>query len=150
MKRIIDISEEEYDLIDNWGTRPYLINLIKNSTPLNECEAENCTNGGMIKAMFPKCEVCEPIVEDDIIHVIFADKADSAIGFDYSWWNAPYKGNVYPKSDKPSGKWEQINKNEINVIPQWKCSECGAEFECFDMDFEYCPNCGAKMEEADE
>lgn len=46
-----------------------------------------------------------------------------------------------------SGKWEQINKNEVNVIPQWKCSECGAEFECFDIDFEYCPNCGAKMVE---
>ena len=27
----------------------------------------------------------------------------------------------------------------------WKCSECGAEFECFDMDFEWCPRCGAKM-----
>ena len=58
--------------------------------------------------------------------------------------------SVYPKSDKPSGKWEQINKNEVNVIPQWKCSECGAEFECFDMDFEYCPNCGAKMVEPQE
>ena len=41
MKRIIDISEEDYDLIDNWGTRPYLINLIKNSTPLTEVEAED-------------------------------------------------------------------------------------------------------------
>ena len=51
--------------------------------------------------------------------------------------------------EKPSGKWLQINKNEINVIPQWKCSECGAEFECFDIDFEYCPNCGAKMEQGE-
>lgn len=42
-------------------------------------------------------------------------------------------------------KWEQINKIEHNVIPQWKCSECGAEFECFDMDFEWCPRCGAEM-----
>ena len=49
-----------------------------------------------------------------------------------------------------SGKWEQINKNEVNVIPQWKCSECGAEFECFDMDFEYCPRCGAKTDEPQE
>ena len=47
--------------------------------------------------------------------------------------------------EKPSGKWEQINKNEHNVIPQWKCSECGAEFECFGIDFEYCPRCGSKM-----
>ena len=42
-----------------------------------------------------------------------------------------------PLKEVPRGKWEQINKNETNVIPQWKCSECGAEFECFDMDFEY-------------
>ena len=52
----------------------------------------NATNGDVIKALFPNSEVCEPIIEDDIIHIIFADKADSAIGFDYSWWNAPYKG----------------------------------------------------------
>lgn len=32
----------------------------------------------------------------------------------------------------------------------WKCSECGAEFECFDMDFEYCPRCGAKTDEPQE
>ena len=43
-------------------------------------------------------------------------------------------------------KWQQINKNEVNVIPQWKCSNCGAEFECWDMDFEYCPRCGSLME----
>lgn len=47
------------------------------------------TNGEMIQKVF-NCEVCEPIIEDDIIHVIFADKKDSAIGFDWSWWNTPY------------------------------------------------------------
>lgn len=54
---------------------------------------QGATNGDMIKALFPNSEVFEPIVEDDIIHVVFADKTDSAIGFDYSWWNAPYKEN---------------------------------------------------------
>ena len=49
------------------------------------------TNGEKIQKDFKGCEVCEPIVEDDIIHVIFADKKDSAIGFDLSWWNAEYK-----------------------------------------------------------
>ena len=48
------------------------------------------TNGEMIQKVF-NCEVCEPIIEDDIIHVIFADKKNSAIGFDWSWWNAEYK-----------------------------------------------------------
>lgn len=48
------------------------------------------TNGEMVQKVF-NCEVCEPIIEDDVIHVIFADKKDSAIGFDWSWWNAEYK-----------------------------------------------------------
>ena len=49
------------------------------------------TNGEMIQKIFTCEEVCEPIIEDDIIHVVFADKKDSAIGFDWSWWNAEYK-----------------------------------------------------------
>ena len=48
------------------------------------------TNGEIIQKVF-NCEVCEPIIEDDIIHVIFSDKNDSAIGFDWSWWNMEYK-----------------------------------------------------------
>ncbi len=51
------------------------------------------TNGEMIQKVF-NCEVCEPIPEDDIIHVIFPDKNDSAIGFDWSWWNMEYKGST--------------------------------------------------------
>ena len=51
------------------------------------------TNGEKIQKDFD-CEVCEPIIEDDIIHVIFADKKDSAIGFDWSWWNTEYKEHI--------------------------------------------------------
>lgn len=47
------------------------------------------TNGEMIQKVFD-CEVCEPLPEDDIIHVIFPDKNDSAIGFDWSWWKMEY------------------------------------------------------------
>lgn len=71
------------------------------------------TNGEMIQKVF-NCEVCEPIIEDDIIHVIFADKKDSAIGFDWSWWNAEYKepttrncfGCKYSKDNHNSGTEE--------------------------------------------
>lgn len=45
----------------------------------------------MIQRVY-RCEVCEPIPEDDMIHVIFSDKNDSAIGFDWSWWTMEYKG----------------------------------------------------------
>lgn len=32
------------------------------------------------------------------------------------------------------------------VYTAWKCSNCGAEFECEDIDFHYCPRCGAYMD----
>ncbi len=48
------------------------------------------TNGEKIQHDF-ECEVYEPIIEDNIIHVCFADKPLSAIGFDWDWWNAEYK-----------------------------------------------------------
>lgn len=49
------------------------------------------TNGEKIQEIFKGCDVCEPIIEDNIIHVIFVDKNDSAIGFDWDWWNMEYK-----------------------------------------------------------
>lgn len=47
------------------------------------------TNGEKIVNVF-KCEVYEPILEDNIIHVAFDDKGDSLIGFDLDWWNSEY------------------------------------------------------------
>lgn len=32
------------------------------------------------------------------------------------------------------------------VYEEWQCSNCGVEFRAEEMDFEYCPRCGAKME----
>lgn len=49
------------------------------------------TNGEKIQEIFKGCDVCEPIIEDNIIHVSFVDKNDSAIGFDWDWWNMEYK-----------------------------------------------------------
>ena len=49
------------------------------------------TNGEKIQQVFPGCEVCDPIIEDDIIHVIFAGNPGSVIGLDYSWWKKEYK-----------------------------------------------------------
>ena len=45
------------------------------------------------------------------------------------------------------GIWQQINKNEVNVIPEYRCSNCGAEFKGFGFDFDYCPRCGSVMED---
>lgn len=35
------------------------------------------------------------------------------------------------------------------VFDTWECSNCGAEFVCENMDFEYCPRCGSKMDDED-
>ena len=53
---------------------------------------------------------------------------------------------VYPKSDKPSGKWIE-NNEQPHVEKVYHCSNCGnkawGEYE----KTTYCPNCGAKMVE---
>ena len=69
------------------------------------------TNGEKIQQDF-ECEVCEPIPEDDIIHVIFPDKNHNAIGFDLSWWNMEYKdptteNNLSSGLEKNSKKLEK-------------------------------------------
>lgn len=94
------------------------------------------TNGEMIQKVF-NCEVCEPIIEDDIIHVIFADKKDSAIGLDWSWWNAEYK-------EPKTGHWIEKDDN------LYECSECGqyiySETEHDLSEFHaFCGRCGARM-----
>ena len=34
------------------------------------------------------------------------------------------------------------------VYYEWKCSECGCIFEEEEPTYRYCPNCGARMDEA--
>jgi len=78
------------------------------------------TNGEMIQKVFD-CEVCEPIIEDDIIHVIFADKKDSAIGFDWSWWNAEYKE---PTTKNYSEVSSELDKNSKKLEKNIGESDC--------------------------
>lgn len=142
------------------------------------------TNGEMIQKVF-NCEVCEPIPEDDIVHVIFPDKDDSAIGFNWSWWNMEYKEpttkndlgvDCISRADAirvasgychPSNVAKELAKLP-SVTPQepktghWtcdranvRCSSCGRGYKDFYgkariANYNYCPNCGAKMESEDE
>ncbi len=55
-----------------------------------------------------------------------------------------------PTAEK-KGKWIDANKDKWNAMYCPKCSNCGALFfgiptECY----HYCPNCGARMEDANE
>ena len=45
------------------------------------------------------------------------------------------------------GTWYDSFADGYPVYEEWKCSNCGAEFRCEDMDFDYCPRCGAKMDQ---
>lgn len=49
------------------------------------------TNGEKIQEIFKGCDICEPIVEDNIIHVVFADDPGVANAFSWDWWNKEYK-----------------------------------------------------------
>lgn len=55
---------------------------------------------------------------------------------------------VYPKSDKPSGKW--IERDDGWGGNYYDCSVCGESWTTidgtpFDNGMKYCPHCGAKM-----
>ena len=69
------------------------------------------TNGEKIQQDFD-CEVCEPIIEDNIIHVVFADKNDSAIGFDWDWWNMEYKK---PTTENDLGVLDKIRAEILGI-----------------------------------
>ena len=104
MKVIIDIGELFYDLIqDNLVTdSEQAIRAIAKGTPL----PQNTTNGDMIKAMFPNCEICEHKVRtmsqgeivvgyDVFLYISRSTKSEMRFGiktfFDTMWWNAPYE-----------------------------------------------------------
>lgn len=76
------------------------------------------TNGEKIQQDF-ECEACEPIIEDNIIHVIFADKPHSAIGFDWDWWNAEYqRANEIVITDEA---WDDLPVESIEkLLMAWR------------------------------
>ena len=47
-----------------------------------------------------------------------------------------------------TGRWIHTHTHYSLDDECWKCSECGFEDAgIFNIEFKYCPNCGAKMEE---
>ena len=101
------------------------------------------TNGEKIKQIFPRLQTDEGELE-----VYMWTTTHDAIDIPLDWWNAEYKEPDHiADAGKMVGKWQQINKNEVNVIPEYRCSNCGAEFKGFGFDFDYCPRCGSVMED---
>ena len=64
------------------------------------------------------------------------------------------KEHHYSKSDKPIGKWEQIDNDTDTffTMHQYKCSNCGkiqiAKSKNI-KNYRYCSKCGAKMEQGE-
>ena len=54
---------------------------------------------------------------------------------------------ISPDSLRPKGRWEQIGYDD--VLDRITCSHCKEYWNILDNDtetFNFCPNCGAKME----
>lgn len=60
-----------------------------------------------------------------------------------------------PSADRPSGEWKEkeVCSNDDSTIEEWqsaRCSECGkyhtTPYMYYFDNFNYCPNCGAKMD----
>ena len=66
-----------------------------------------------------------------------------------------------PKADRPQGEWVEKTKfhnaDDDPIIEEWqsaKCSVCGkyhtTPYLYYFDDYNYCPNCGARMKGADD
>lgn len=44
--------------------------------------------------------------------------------------------------DRPKGEWIYA-KEQLEIVPMWECSCCRIRMP---KKFNYCPNCGARME----
>ena len=55
------------------------------------------------------------------------------------------------KAKRPHARWvgEEYDgyADGYPVYEIWSCSRCGIEFRCEDMDWQFCPRCGAQMDE---
>lgn len=69
------------------------------------------------------------------------DELISALKYDRGQYE---KGYADAKAEQKSGKWLWDFDGRAIVI---QCSECGLHYDHWAAGFNYCPNCGARMEE---
>lgn len=73
------------------------------------------------------------------------------------WWQEEYKGYFRHHNglrQEPAiqvhAAWCGVSYNSFAdgnpIYEEWRCSNCGAEFEAEDLDWKFCPQCGAKMD----
>lgn len=65
-------------------------------------------------------------------------KREFQVGFDVA---RPIERLLFATTRDTHARWKVAELED-----EYRCSHCGAEFRCEDMDFEFCPRCGAKMD----
>ena len=87
----------------------------------------------------------------------FTSKTDPRGCHCSDWWDEEYTGEFRHHNGLRQEPAIQIHAawcgtsydgfaDENPVYTEWRCSNCGAEFEAEDMDWKFCPHCGAKMD----
>lgn len=94
------------------------------------------------------------------VRLIDANALIKSRGDDVTNWDRPYAVRISsieaaptidPESLRPKGRWTVIEGEDWNEDVIYQCSECKEEFVSFegtDLDklWNYCPECGAKLE----
>lgn len=116
-----DIFAQTYEAVSEGGKKMRLI----------ECRSCDATN----------CEGCNLLTLADMLH---KGKLDCLMDEHHSIV-------IEPESPRPVGEWDVIDGEDWNEDVIYKCSICKEEFVTIDGTpaenlWNYCPNCGAKME----
>ena len=72
-----------------------------------------------------------------------------AMIYDEALVDALYALNEAPTVDAVEvvhGKWVHSGRRIPNGVDWWHCSECGKSATGVEIKYNYCPNCGAKMD----
>lgn len=62
-------------------------------------------------------------------------------------------GRKYEQEERGHGRWVKIKSDDWANATEYRCSECGKyrlAVNPVDYNWNYCPNCGAKMDEVAE
>lgn len=117
----------------------------------DEAYAKGWENGEIAERSRHKQKPCEDAVSKEAVIALAKEECDTAI--------IPYKRFVKnvsalpPVTPKPKTghwvRWYETIEQELCTIhdPHCKCSECNYEYDPYIASlFNFCPNCGAKME----